>query len=153
MKFVLKNTHSKNAGMRRKKKSREEDSRGPLPSPEGPLEPSARKRQLSQCCPQCSLPGQNQVFRNFYRTLTGYFCPSGLPWWLSGEESACNAGDTCGRLMFGPWVGNIPWRKWQPTSVFLPGKSHGQRSLVHYSSWGITETFNSILAGYFSLLT
>ena len=46
MKFVLKNTHSKNAGMRRKKKSREEDSRGPLPSPEGPLEPSARKRQL-----------------------------------------------------------------------------------------------------------
>ena len=29
-----------------------------------------------------------------------------------------------------PWVGKIPWRrKWQPTPVFLPGKSHGQRSL------------------------
>ena len=29
------------------------------------------------------------------------------------------------------WVGKIPWRrKWQPTRVFLPGKSHGQRSLV-----------------------
>ena len=26
-----------------------------------------------------------------------------------------------------PWVGNIPWRrKWQPTPVFLPGKSHGR---------------------------
>ena len=29
-----------------------------------------------------------------------------------------------------------PWRrKWQPTPVFLPGKSHGQRSLVGYSLW------------------
>jgi len=35
---------------------------------------------------------------------------------------------------FKPWVGKIPWRrKWQPTSVFLPGKSHGQRSLEGYS--------------------
>ena len=29
--------------------------------------------------------------------------------------------------------------KWQPTPVFLPGKSHGQRSLVGYSSWGHKE--------------
>ena len=36
-----------------------------------------------------------------------------------------------------PWVGKIPWRrKWQPTPVFLPGKSHRQRSLAGYSSWG-----------------
>ena len=36
-----------------------------------------------------------------------------------------------------PWVGKIPWRrKWQPTLVFLLGKSHGQRSLVGYSPWG-----------------
>ena len=35
---------------------------------------------------------------------------------------------------FGPWVGKIPWRRvWQPTPVFLPGESHGQRSLVGYS--------------------
>ena len=34
-------------------------------------------------------------------------------------------------IRFDPWVGKIPWRKkWQPTPVFLPGKSHGQRSLV-----------------------
>ena len=33
-----------------------------------------------------------------------------------------------------PWVGKIPWRrKWQPTPVFLPGESHGQRSLAGYS--------------------
>ena len=32
---------------------------------------------------------------------------------------------------FSPWVRKIPWRrKWQLTPVFLPGKSHGQKSLV-----------------------
>ena len=35
------------------------------------------------------------------------------------------------------WVGKIPWRrKWQPTPVFLPGESHGQRSLAGYSPSG-----------------
>ena len=38
------------------------------------------------------------------------------------------------RREFNPWVGKIPWRRaWQPILVFLPGKSHGQRSLVGYS--------------------
>ena len=40
-----------------------------------------------------------------------------------------------------PWVGKIPWRKkWQPTPVFLPGKSHEQRSLVGYNPWGRKES-------------
>jgi len=35
------------------------------------------------------------------------------------------------RLGFDPWVGKIPWRRaWQPIPVFLPGESHGQRSLA-----------------------
>ena len=35
---------------------------------------------------------------------------------------------------FNPWVGKIPRRRaWQPTPVFLPGESHGQRSLAGYS--------------------
>jgi len=39
--------------------------------------------------------------------------------------------------MFDPLVGKVPWRrKWQPTPVCLPGKSHGQRSLVGYCPWG-----------------
>ena len=57
----------------------------------------------------------------------------GLPRWLSGKESTCQCRRhrRCG---FNPWVGKILWsRKWQPTPVFLPGKSHGQRSLVGYS--------------------
>jgi len=41
------------------------------------------------------------------------------------------------RLMFHPWVRKIPWRRaWQPTPVYLPGESHGQRSLAGYSKWG-----------------
>ena len=38
---------------------------------------------------------------------------------------------------FSPSVWKIPWRRaWQPTPVFFPGESHGQRSLVGYSPWG-----------------
>ena len=55
----------------------------------------------------------------------------GLPWWLHGKESAYNAGD----FGFHPWVIKFPWRrKWQLTAVFLPGESHGQRSLTGYGS-------------------
>ena len=43
--------------------------------------------------------------------------------------------------MFDPWVGKIAWRRaWQPTPVFFPGESHGQRSLASYSSWGLKES-------------
>ena len=43
--------------------------------------------------------------------------------------------------MLDPWVGKIPWRrKWQPTPVFLSWKSHGQRSLAGYRSWGRKES-------------
>ena len=43
------------------------------------------------------------------------------------------------------WVWSMdqedPWRRaWQPTPVFLPGESHGQRSLVSYSMWGCKES-------------
>ena len=44
------------------------------------------------------------------------------------KEYACQP-TRCKRRWFDPWVGKILWRcKWQPTSVFLPGKSHGQKS-------------------------
>ena len=52
------------------------------------------------------------------------------------KESACQ----CKRPGFNPWVGKIPWRrKWQSTPILLPGKSHGQRSLVGYSPRGRKE--------------
>ena len=49
------------------------------------------------------------------------------------KNPPANSGDIM-KLRFDPWVGKSPWRrKWQPTPVFLPGKSHGQRSLKGYS--------------------
>ena len=61
---------------------------------------------------------------------------SGFPGGSDGKASAYNAG----RPGFDPWVGKILWRrKWQSTPVLLPGKSHGQRSLVGYSLWGHKE--------------
>ena len=60
----------------------------------------------------------------------------GLLTWLS-KESAYQR-KRCG---FNPWVGKTPWkRKWQPTSVFLPGKFPGQRSLVDCNPWDRKET-------------
>ena len=57
----------------------------------------------------------------------------------SGEESACQC-RRCRRHRFSCWVNEIPWRrKRQSISVFLPGKSHGWRSLVGYSPWGCKE--------------
>ena len=54
-----------------------------------------------------------------------------------GKESTSQ----CRRLGFNIWMEKIPWRrKWQPTLVFLPGESHGGRSLVGYSPWGREES-------------
>ena len=68
-----------------------------------------------------------------YWTELNWMTNDGLSWWLSGKESACQ----CRRCRFNPCVRQIPWqRKWQPTPVFLPWESQGQRSLVGYNPWG-----------------
>ena len=61
--------------------------------------------------------------------------------WQVGYPDGKEPGCQCRRLRFYPWVRKIPWRrKRQPTPVFLPGKSHGQRSLGGYSPWGCKES-------------
>ena len=47
------------------------------------------------------------------------------------------------RFVFDPWVGKIPWRRaWQPTPIFLPGASDGQRSLVgHREVHGVAKSW------------
>ena len=65
------------------------------------------------------------------RDRTHVSCVSCISRWIlyhcaSNKESACQ----CRRRGFNPWIKKIPWRKkWQPIPVFLPGKSHEQRSL------------------------
>ena len=73
-------------------------------------------------------------------TLGNYEAIVGFPGDASSKESACQSRRSK-RLRFDTWVGKIPWRRnWQPTSVFLPGKLHGQRSLEGYSPWGTEES-------------
>ena len=55
------------------------------------------------------------------------------------KNPPANAGDM--RHRFDAWAGKMPWRrKWQPTPVFLSGKSHEQRSPAGYSPWGHKES-------------
>ena len=65
-------------------------------------------------------------------TFSGWW---GFPGGTNGNEPTCQ----CRRFRrcgVDPWVKKSPWRrKWQPSPVFLPEKSHGQRSLVDLSLW------------------
>ena len=79
-----------------------------------------------------------------------FACVFGLPRWLSGKESACQ----CRGLGFNSWVRKIPWRrKWQSTPVFLPGKSHGQRSLLGCRGSQKSQTQLSDLAHTWQIIT
>ena len=74
------------------------------------------------------------VYMTVFYVMSGK--ASGLPGGISGKETTCQ----CRRLkghVFDPWVRKSPLRRaWQPSPVFLPGESHGQRSLADYSPWG-----------------
>ena len=71
-------------------------------------------------------PRRHSLFAVFSPELAGF------PGSSDGKEPACHVGDG-----FNSWVKKIPWRrKWQPIPLFLPGVSHGQRSLTGYSPWG-----------------
>ena len=74
---------------------------------------------------------------NIFRlSLKGRASFRASPYSSVSKESVC----ICRRSGFNPWVRKIPWRrKWQPTPVSVPGKFHGQTSLVGCSPWGHKE--------------
>ena len=80
---------------------------------------------------------RHKIFLLAWLTSINFYCQSTqapflLPRWLGGKESACQ----CRKCRFDSWSGKILCRrKWQPTSVFLPGNFHGQRSLAGCSPW------------------
>ena len=64
----------------------------------------------------------------------------GLLRWHRGKEFTCQC-RRCKRYSFDFWVRKIPWsRKWQPTPIFLPGKSYGKRSLMGYNPKSCEES-------------
>ena len=93
-----------------------------------------RQQGIKDTGSQCFSKNDN----NMVLSWTGRYCHS-LPGFLGGtggKESTCLC-RRCKRRWFDPWVGKIPWRrKWQPTPIFLPGKSHGQRNVVGYCPLG-----------------
>ena len=86
----------------------------------------------------CSLPPPSTVPCPWVRECVAVFLLFNL---IPNVGSASGKEPTCQcrrhkRGRFDPWVGKIPWRrKWQHTPVFLPGKSHGQRSLAVRHNW------------------
>ena len=63
----------------------------------------------------------------------------GFPDGASGKEPTCQC-RRHKRHRFDPCVRKIPWRgAWQPTPVFLPAESHGQKNLVGYNPWDHKE--------------
>ena len=86
---------------------------------------------------------KNTPFSSVQMEMTNYCLYTnlaGLPWWL--KQSSISP--QFRRHRFNPWVGKIPWRrKWQSTPVFLPGESHGRRSLVVNTPWGHKDSDTS----------
>ena len=86
--------------------------------------------------PLCTVIGIKCHLRVAYLVISRPLGILGFPDGSAGKESAGNAGNE-GKRRFYPCIRKIPWRRtWQPSPVFLPGKSYGQRSLIVYSPWG-----------------
>ena len=99
-----------NDGLRRQ-------SRALPPSPVGEERDGGGDREVDRRKP---------VFTTKYHTV---WASLWLRWWRICPQ--------CRRPGFDLGVGKIPWRrKWPPTSVFLPGKSHGQSSVVRLQRVG-----------------
>ena len=76
------------------------------------------------------------IYTHNIRCTSIHKANSYLTWWVRPQRICFQ----CRGPRFSPWVGNIHWRRsWQPTPLFLPGKSQWQRRLVVYRPWGSRE--------------
>ena len=83
------------------------------------------------CCPEAGCPDAARFWEWTCRQVPGVAACGGLAimWITKGQYP-------CFKQNYYKWI----WRReWQPTLVFLPGESYGQRSLVGYSPWGHKE--------------
>ena len=104
---------------------------GSLPPASRPLRKTFQRHSIVRICYRGSFNGMKALWLPL---LLGF--PDGS----AGKQSACNEGDARYSGLIPGW-GKISWRReGQPIPVFLPGESHGQRSLVGYSPWGARES-------------
>ena len=88
----------------------------------------------------CYLLWHSHRKNKYFPLYRANFLDKDFPGGSDGKEFTCQC-RRYWRLRFDPWVRKISWRrKWQPPPVFLPGKSHGQRSLAGYSPWGSKDS-------------
>ena len=82
------------------------------------------------------------LIHNRYRSARSTWICEGAGWNALCLVFRTSSTPTFSRIYrFDPWARKIPWRrKWQPTPVFLPGESHGWRSLEGYSPWDCKES-------------
>ena len=81
----------------------------------------------------------SEIYLITAQVIEGFLYTTGFPGGAVVKKPPANAGNGGDKGSI-PGSGRSPWRKkWQPTPIFLPGKSHGQRSLVGYSPWGCKE--------------
>ena len=79
------------------------------------------------------LQDTENIVSEYWEYSLEYWAPGQrIPWTVLSSPWGHKDSDTTEQLSL--WQ-----RKWQPTPVFLPGKSHGQRSLAGYNPWGSKE--------------
>ena len=106
---------------------------------EQPGESRSLRQHLSRL--PSSIPGEPGRYPIHQPSRRLCSCPMsiqhGVPHDASDKESACQCRGHRIKCGFDPWVKKVSWsRKWHPTPIFLPAKSHGQRSLAGYCPWG-----------------
>ena len=109
---------------------------------------------IRKCFHNCwELPLSSLSLQNNNKEFGGRYLRNRPPWWLSSKESSCQ----CIRRGFHPWVRKIPCRrKWQPSPVFLPGKSMDGGAwwaMVHGVAKSQTQLSNFIFFFSFPPLT
>ena len=85
---------------------------------------------------QCQYSAEGEFFLNIFETFGHLY--------ISGGDERCFSNSSVVKNL--PRFRKIPWRMvWQPTPVFLPGKSHGQRRLAGYSPWGLKRVGHDLV--------
>ena len=116
-----------------------------IPHATDQLSLSVQFSSVAQSYPTKPLHSHNYWTSTLEPLTFNYWSPHALESMLYHKRNHSNEKSTLQRRSgFISWVRNIPWRKkWQPTPIFYPRKSHGQRSLAGYSPWSRKESNTS----------